>query len=206
MEPPAESQPLNPGMLLSAYAQGLFPMAESRESTDIQWFCSDPRGVLPLDAFHCPKSLAGTIRAGRFEIRRDTAFEQVMRACAASRPSDPETWINETIVDAYTQLHGVGHAHSVEAWFEDRLVGGLYGVTLGGAFFGESMFSRSDAGGRDASKVCLVHLVEHLRDRGFVLLDAQVNSPHLEQFGVIDVPMDRYMAMLADALQVEAAW
>jgi leucyl/phenylalanyl-tRNA--protein transferase len=206
MHLPADSQPLSPQILLAAYAQGLFPMAESRESTGIRWYCSDPRGVLPLEGFHCPKSLAATIRAGRFEIRLDTAFEQVVDACAASRPSDSETWINREIIEAYVQLHQIGHAHCVEAWRDGCLVGGLYGVTLGGGFFGESMFSRSDAGGRDASKVCLVHLVEHLRARGFVLLDAQVNSSHLEQFGVVDVDLEQYMALLTDAIEVDVAW
>ncbi|MDX1564019.1 MAG: leucyl/phenylalanyl-tRNA--protein transferase [Phycisphaeraceae bacterium] len=199
-------QELTPPMLLAAYGQGLFPMADSRHGNEVRWYCSDPRAVLPLERFHCPRSLRQRVRSGRFEIRMDSAFEQVVRHCSEPRPGHPETWINETIVRAYRRLHAVGHAHSVESWRDGRLVGGLYGVTLGGAFFGESMFSLPESGGTDASKVALVHLVEHLRKKGFVLLDAQINSPHLKQFGVIDLPLDRYLEKLSEALVVEAAW
>ena len=191
---------------MGAYAQGLFPMADTRDGDVVGWYQSDPRGVLPLEAFHCPDSLGQTVRSGRFEIRKDTAFEAVIQACSEPRPDHSETWINQKIQDGYAQLHAVGHAHSIEAWRDEALVGGLYGVTLGGGFFGESMFSRPEEGGRDASKVCLVHLIEHLNERGFVLLDAQVNSPHLEQFGVIDVSHNDYMKLLAEALTVEATW
>ena len=130
----------------------------------------------------------------------------MVRACSQPRPDHPETWINEAIIHGYTELNRLNHAHSVEAWREGKMVGGLYGVTLGGGFFGESMFSRPDEGGTDASKACLVKLVERLRAGGFVLLDAQVNSPHLEQFGVIDMPNEQYLPLLAEALVVEAAW
>lgn len=151
--------PLTPRMLLSAYAQGYFPMGDP-ESGEIHWYSPDPRGHLPLDSFHVPDSLRKRVRSGVFEIRLDTEFEEVMRQCARPRRGQPETWINEEIIRAYVDAHRRGFAHSVEAWRQGRLVGGLYGMSIHAAFFGESMFSRPDLGGTDASKVCLVALVD----------------------------------------------
>ncbi|WP_223478626.1 leucyl/phenylalanyl-tRNA--protein transferase [Oricola indica] len=191
---------LTPQILLRAYAAGIFPMADDADDPEIFWVQPEMRGVLPLDAFHIPKSLAKKVRQAPFDIRINTAFRQVIGACAETTTDRERTWINRTIRDLYCQLHGMGHAHSVEAWDDDQLVGGLYGVTLGRAFFGESMFSRKT----DASKICLVHLVERLRERGFVLLDTQFTTEHLKRFGAIDVPHDEYEDMLADALAGEA--
>ncbi|TDH39157.1 leucyl/phenylalanyl-tRNA--protein transferase [Pseudohoeflea suaedae] len=188
---------LTPDILLRAYAAGLFPMAESAEDPDIFWVEPEIRGVIPLDAFHVSKRLKRTIRHAPYDIRFNTAFEAVMRGCAASGPGRRSTWINETIFMLYTSLHRLGHAHSVEAWRGDELVGGLYGVSLRAAFFGESMFSRAT----DSSKICLVHLVERLNQRGFRLLDTQFTTEHLKTFGAIDVPRDDYEVLLADALE-----
>lgn len=191
---------LTPQILLRAYAAGIFPMADDADDPEIFWVQPEMRGVLPLNAFHIPKSLAKKVRQAPFDIRINTAFRQVIGACAETTTDRERTWINRTIRDLYCQLHGMGHAHSVEAWDDDQLVGGLYGVTLGRAFFGESMFSRKT----DASKICLVHLVERLQERGFVLLDTQFTTEHLKRFGAIDVPHDDYEDMLADALAGEA--
>ncbi len=188
---------LTPDLLLQAYEMGVFPMAEP-ENGAIYWYRPERRGVLPLDAFHVPKNLRKTVRRGRFEVTADQAFEAVMRACA-NRDS---TWISEEIIAAYTDLHEWGFAHSVECWQGEELVGGLYGVALKGAFFGESMFHRVT----DASKVALVHLVERLRAGGFVLLDTQYTTPHLEQFGVVEIPRTAYERRLEQALRVEARW
>lgn len=179
-------------MLLRAYSIGLFPMAEAADDPELFWVEPDLRGIIPLNDFHVSKSLAKAIRKKPFDIRFDTAFTAVMAGCAAEVPDRPNTWINETIRKLYTELHEIGHAHSVEAWEGDELVGGLYGVSLGAAFFGESMFSRRT----NASKICLVHLVERLRDNGFVLLDTQFTTEHLKTFGAIDVPKDAYAKML----------
>lgn len=187
---------VTPDLLLRAYSIGLFPMADSADDPEIFWVEPEIRGIIPLDDFHISKSLAKTIRRAPFEIRRNTAFAAVMDGCAAPAPDRPTTWINGRIRALYTELHALGHAHSVEAWEGDELVGGLYGVSLGAAFFGESMFSRRT----DASKICLVHLVEHLRAQGFVLLDTQFTTDHLKTFGAIDVPKARYAAMLAKAV------
>ena len=194
--------PIPGDLLLTAYAAGWFPMAV--EGGEIRWFSPDPRGVLPLDEFHVPSRLARVRRSGRFELRFDTAFEDVIRACAEAERDgdDPGTWISEEIVASYVALHDAGVAHSVEAWRGDRLVGGLYGVALRGAFFGESMFHRET----DASKVALIGLVERLRARRFVLLDTQWVTPHLEQFGAIEIPRDEYMARLHAAQEVEASF
>jgi len=181
---------LTPELLISAYVQGIFPMGiEGR----IGWFSPDPRGILPLDGFHVSKSLAQSVRSNRFEIRIDSAFETVVRRCA-TRPDG--TWISESIINAYAELHHLGCAHSVEAWRSDRLVGGLYGVALGGAFFGESMFHTE----RDASKVALVALVERMRLRGYSLLDIQYATPHLERFGAIEIRRSDYLKRLELAL------
>ena len=170
---------LTPDLLLTAYSQGVFPMAERRDDPNLFWVSPETRGVLPLDDFHVPHRLARTVRSDRFEVRVDTAFADVMRACAAPAPGREESWINAEILAVYTALHERGHAHSVECWREGELVGGLYGVNLGSAFFGESMFMRE----RDASKVALVHLVARLIKGGFTLLDAQFLTDHLARFG-----------------------
>jgi leucyl/phenylalanyl-tRNA--protein transferase len=187
---------ITPDLLLRAYSIGLFPMADSADDPELFWVEPELRGIIPLDYFHISKSLAKTIRRAPFDIRYDTAFEQVMEGCAAPAPDRPTTWINAKIRSLYATLHSMGHAHCVEAWEEDELIGGLYGVSLGSAFFGESMFSRRT----DASKICLVHLVERLRKRGFVLLDTQFTTEHLKNFGAIDVPKARYEKMLARAV------
>ena len=187
---------ITPELLLRAYAAGVFPMAESAESTEIFWVDPRRRGVLPLDAFHLPRSLARRLRRGDYEIRIDENFEAVVAGCAAR----PETWINGTIRRLYAGLHRLGHAHSVEVWIDGGLAGGLYGVRLGAAFFGESMFSRV----RDASKIALAHLVARLRAGGFMLLDVQFTTPHLERFGARAVPRAVYHEMLDLALSREA--
>lgn len=198
---------LTPELLLRAYALGIFPMAESRDDPEVHWIDPELRGVLPLEQLHLPRRLKRLIRRGRYRITCNRHFPGVIRACAERHESRPETWINETIEQLYGELHRMGFAHSVEAWLDDpqggppRLVGGLYGVSLGSAFFGESMFSRE----RDASKVALAHLVFLLRKGGFQLLDTQFTTPHLRQFGAIDVPRDHYKALLSRALMTSAA-
>ena len=193
---------LTPEILLRAYAEGLFPMAERRGDPTLYWVSPEKRGIIPLDTFHVPHRLARTVRSGRFTVTADQAFTEVMRACAAPAPGREETWINSEILRLYTALHAGGHAHSIECWEAGMLVGGLYGVRLGAAFFGESMFSRQ----RDASKVALVHLVEGLRTGGFVLLDTQFITAHLARFGAIEIPREHYLLKLADALNREAIW
>ncbi|MGB3387524.1 MAG: leucyl/phenylalanyl-tRNA--protein transferase [Pseudaminobacter sp.] len=199
--PYAPGYRIPPDLLLKAYASGVFPMAESATDMEVFWVRPETRGIIPLDAFHVPKSLRKTIRQNHFDIRFDTDFAGVIEGCAEIRDQRQTTWINTPIREAYIQLHGRGHCHSVEAWREGRLVGGLYGVTLGRVFFGESMFSRE----KDASKVCLVHLVERLNERGFVLLDTQFTTEHLKRFGAIDVRRVKYEKMLEEALEGQAA-
>ena len=184
-------------LLLSAYASGWFPMAV--DGGEIRWFSPDPRGIIPLDTFHTPRRLARVIRKGVFRIEIDRAFESVMRACAEAErdADDPGTWISDEIVRSYCALHEHGVAHSVETWQGDRLVGGLYGVALGGAFFGESMFHRET----DASNVALAALVERLRSRGYTLLDTQWVTEHLEQFGAIELSRSRYLRLLDASLR-----
>ncbi|KQV82719.1 leucyl/phenylalanyl-tRNA--protein transferase [Rhizobium sp. Root1220] len=191
-----KSPGITPEILLRAYSIGLFPMAESADDPEIFWVEPDLRGVLPLDDFHISKSLAKTIRRKPFDIRFNYDFSSVIAACAAETGDRPSTWINQTIRSLYSTLHRMGHAHSVEAWDGDELVGGLYGVSLGSAFFGESMFSRRT----DASKICLVHLVERLQAKGFKLLDTQFTTEHLKTFGAIDVPKDEYTHILQAAM------
>jgi leucyl/phenylalanyl-tRNA--protein transferase len=193
---------LTPEILLRAYAEGLFPMAERRGDSTLYWVSPEKRGIIPLDRFHMPHRLARTVRNGSFTVTADRAFGEVMQACAAPGPGRPESWINDEIVRLYTALHAGGHGHSIECWQDGELAGGLYGVRLGAAFFGESMFSRR----RDASKVALVHLVEGLRRGGFVLLDTQFITAHLAQFGAIEIPRAQYLMKLADALNHEAHW
>lgn len=188
-------------LLLRAYASGMFPMAEDAESDELFWVEPEWRGVLPLDDFHVPRSLARTIRRGRFDVRYDTDFDAVIEGCASGSGERSKTWINGPIRRIYRELFDLGHCHTVETRREGRLVGGLYGVTLGRAFFGESMFSRET----DASKVALVHLVEHLRERGFELLDTQFKTDHLERFGVVSIHCDDYDRLLEKALTGEPA-
>ncbi|HXR95853.1 MAG TPA: leucyl/phenylalanyl-tRNA--protein transferase [Rhizomicrobium sp.] len=193
---------LTPELLLSAYAQGLFPMAERRDDPTLYWVSPEKRGIIPLDGLHVPKRLARTVRSNRYRITSDHAFVRVMRACAEPAPGREQTWINDEILRLYTALHAGGHAHSVECWDGDSLAGGLYGVSLGAAFFGESMFSHL----RDASKVALVALVEILRGGGYMLLDAQFLTQHLAQFGAYEIPREEYLVRLHAAISREAIW
>ena len=195
-------RPLSPELLIYGYTRGVFPMADPDEDGAIYWYAPDPRGLLPLDAFHVPKSLAKLVRQERFEVATDRDFEGVMRACAAAAPGRESTWISEEVVAAYVALHRRGAAHSVECWQGGELAGGLYGVALGGAFFGESMFHRV----RDASKVALVHLVQQLRRGGFTLLDVQFVTPHLARFGAVEIDRATYERRLAAALRVSGVW
>lgn len=190
---------ITPEILLRAYAAGMFPMAESADDPEVFWVQPRIRGIIPLDRFHISKSLAKKIRQKPFDIRTNTAFDRVMELCAEATPGRPTTWINPLILSLYRELHRMGYTHSVEAWEGDELVGGLYGVSLGSAFFGESMFSRRT----DASKICLVHLVERLRQRGFTLLDTQFTTDHLKTFGAIDIPRKEYEKLLEKAMRSE---
>lgn len=186
--------------LVDCYARGVFPMADSRDDERIYLIDPERRGIIPLGGFHVPSRLARTVRGDPFQVRVDTAFEAVVEACAAARPGRMDTWINHPIQALYTELYRRGQAHSVECWREGELVGGLYGVALAGAFFGESMFSTA----RDASKVALVHLVGRLIVGRYRLLDAQFMTDHLAQFGAQDVPRAHYHKRLAQALAQEA--
>ena len=187
---------IDPDFLLQAYRMGIFPMA--MEDGEIGWFSRDPRGIIPLDTFYLPHGLKRVLKKNPFEIRIDADFEGVMRGCAERK----ETWIDHTVITSYCELFRRGCAHSVEAWLDGELVGGLYGVAIGGAFFGESMFHRVT----DASKVALFHLVERMRERGFLLLDTQWTTPHLVKFGAKEIPKEQYMRMLHDALRVKASF
>ncbi len=187
---------LDPQLVLGAYAVGVFPMADARDADSVYWVEPRRRAVLPLDGFHLSKSLRRTIAADRFRVTADRAFPAIIDLCAESVGDRPETWINATIEQAFLELHRRGHAHSVECWDGDQLVGGLYGLALGRAFFGESMVSRAT----DASKVALAWLVARLRAGGFTLLDCQFQTPHLSSLGAIEMPRSDYMALLAVAL------
>lgn len=189
-------------LLVSAYASGWFPMGGA--DGGIRWFSPDPRAIIPLDAFHVSRRLARVIRSGAFRIEIDRDFESVIRACAHAKrgPEDAGTWIDREILDSYGALHRAGVAHSVEAWQGDRLAGGLYGVALGGVFFGESMFHHVT----DASKVALAALVARMRARGFLLLDTQWTTEHLEQFGAIEIPRRHYLKLLGDALRQDCSF
>jgi leucyl/phenylalanyl-tRNA--protein transferase len=191
---------LTADLLLRAYRLGLFPMAESRNSRALHWLDPEARGVLPLDGFHLPRSLLKTLRSGRFRVSANEDFIGTIQACAAARTNRPETWINQEIERLFIDLHQLGFAHSVESWDGDVLVGGLYGASLGGAFFGESMFSTET----DASKVALVHLVARLRLGGFTLLDTQFITPHLARFGTIEISRAQYHVLLADSVDLPA--
>ena len=190
---------LTPELLLRAYAGGLFPMAETRDDPTLFWVSPERRGIIPLDGFHVPHRLARTVRSDRYAVTFDRCFADVMSACGATRE---QTWINDEIFRLYTAHHAEGRAHSVECWDGDALVGGLYGVSLGGAFFGESMFSTA----RDASKVALVHLIAQLKRGGYVLLDTQFLTSHLAQFGAHEIPRNAYLARLEQALDIQAYW
>ena len=187
-------------LLVSAYSSGWFPMAI--DTGEIRWYSPDPRGIIPLGGFHVPARLGRVIRSNRFRIEVDRQFEAVLRACALTdrHDDDPGTWISPEIHASYVELHRLGIAHSVEAWENDQLVGGLYGVAIGGAFFGESMFHHA----ANASKVALAALVERMRARGFRLLDIQWVTPHLQQFGAIEIPRRKYLELLEDALSANA--
>jgi leucyl/phenylalanyl-tRNA--protein transferase len=191
---------LTADLLLNAYAVGIFPMAEHRDDPELFWVDPDQRGVLPLDAFHTSRSLRRVVRRGVFDVRVDSDFGAVVRACAEPTPNRPESWINTEIERLYGELHQRGHGHSVECWREDKLVGGLYGVSLGGAFFGESMFSREE----NASKVALVHLIARLNVGGFRLLDTQFVTEHLQRFGATEIPRQEYRRLLGEALKLPA--
>jgi leucyl/phenylalanyl-tRNA---protein transferase len=187
---------LEPALLINAYAQGIFPMADAWGR--IRWYAPDPRAILEHDNLSVSRSLRATIRKGIYEIRIDTAFEEVMRHCA----NRTETWINAEFIKTYTYLHLAGVTHSVEAWQDGRMVGGLYGVALGAAFMGESMFSHAT----DASKVCLVALVEHLKTRGYLLHDTQFTTPHLQTLGVTEISRATYEKRLKEALRKRCTW
>ena len=197
-----EGDVVTPSLLLRAYACGIFPMADSADDPALYWVEPRLRGIIPLDAFHLPRRLARTVRSDIYEIRIDTAFEDVIAGCAAARPGRRATWINDTIRTLYGELFRLGHVHTVEAWRERELVGGLYGLQLGAAFFGESMFSIA----RDASKVALVHLVARLKAGGFTLLDTQFLTEHLAQFGGVEVARDDYVSLLQSALRRDASF
>jgi leucyl/phenylalanyl-tRNA--protein transferase len=193
---------ITPEVLLKAYSCGIFPMAESADDPALYWIEPQARGLLPLDGVHVPKRLVRTIRSGRFDVRIDTDFEGVINGCAASRPGRRSTWINQRIRQLYGALFDQSHCHTVEAWHEGRLVGGLYGVALGGAFFGESMFSTET----DASKVALVYLVARLIHGGFTLLDTQFVTDHLRQFGTIELDKATFHRQLERALRRRASF
>lgn len=193
---------VTPELLLRAYRVGLFPMAETRHGQRLYWLDPELRGVLPLDGFHLSRRLMRTVLSGPYQVTSNQSFAEVVAGCAAAAPGREDTWINADIERLFSDLHRLGHAHSVECRQDGALVGGLYGVSLGGVFFGESMFSLA----RDASKVALVHLVARMRLGGYTLLDTQFVTNHLAQFGADEIPRDRYKALLAAAVQVAARW
>ncbi len=194
--------PLTPSQLLRAYALGVFPMARHRDDPRLHWIDPAERGILPFENFHIPHSLKKTIRRGQLTVTCDTAFQEIIEGCAAPASDRPETWINTEIVHLFVELHRLGLAHSVETWKDGELIGGLYGLSLGGAFFGESMFSRAP----DASKVALVHLVARMMIGGYSLLDTQFVTRHLSRFGAVEVPRWKYLRLLSDALQRRATF
>ncbi len=190
---------ITPELLLNAYCNGVFPMGRSHDDPELVWLCPDPRAIFPLDGFHISRSLRKTLRSGKFTVTVDTVFRTVMECCASPQPEREDrddTWITPQILDLYTALHDMGNAHSVECWHDGQLVGGLYGVHLGGAFFGESMFSFMT----DASKVALMHLGARLRAGNFFLLDTQFITNHLESLGAIEIPRNQYFRHLEKAL------
>jgi leucyl/phenylalanyl-tRNA--protein transferase len=198
MQDDVSAETITPGQLLAAYAAGYFPMADSRGAENLYWYHPVRRGVLPLDAFHVPRSLKKFLRSHPYTVQTDTAFRKVMEHCADIRTEKRrDSWINDTIIELYCTLHAQGHAHSVECWQDGALVGGLYGVSLGGAFFGESMFSLA----ANASKVALVSLVGRLLNAGYTLLDTQYVNDHLLQFGIEEIPRADYLLLLEKSLK-----
>lgn len=191
---------ITPDVILRAYMLGVFPMAETKESKEVFWVDPESRGILPFDGFHIPKRLARTVRREKFEIRIDKDFRQVVENCRAARTDRQNSWINQEILELYCELAERGHAHSVEAWLDGELVGGLYGVSIGAAFFGESMFTFAT----DASKVALVYLVARLKHGGYAMLDTQFTTEHLAQFGAVEIPRGRYHSRLQEALEQPA--
>ncbi len=196
------SSPLTADQILRAYALGVFPMARQHDDPKLYWVDPEKRGILPLADFHLPRSLKKVLKRDSFELKVDTAFDQVLQLCAESTARRPETWINAEIVRLFTDLHHAGLAHSVESWQDGKLVGGLYGLSLGSAFFGESMFSRAT----DASKVALAYLVALMKKGGYTLLDTQFVTDHLAQFGAVEIPRRDYLRMLAQALDRPAGF
>lgn len=189
---------LTPDILIMAYESGYFPMAESRESDELFWFNPDPRAIIPLDNWHLSRSLKKSIRRRPYRITVNQAFAHTMQKCAAPRSEDRDSWINEDIIGIYCELHELGYAHSIECWQDSTLVGGLYGVSRGGAFFGESMFSTA----RDASKIAYATLLEIILQAGYALLDTQFVNDHLLQFGVTNIPKEEYLQRLSNALTI----
>jgi len=194
----SEIENITPQILLNAYANGIFPMSDGRDDPDIFWVDPEWRGIIPLDAVKLSKRLRRTIKQDKFDVRIDTAFQKVVEECAKTSRNRENTWISEAIEKLYVELHTLGFAHSVECWQNDKLVGGLYGVSLRGAFFGESMFTRET----DASKVALMHLIARLKVGGFHLLDTQFMTEHLSQFGALEISRESYHQHLEDAMQV----
>lgn len=197
-----EQQYLNPELVLSAYMRGLFPMADTADSREIYWYDPDMRGQLSISHLHVPRRLRKTVRQNPYDIGFNYDFSGVINGCAKAGPGRQETWINAGIREAFKALHRAGAAHSVEAWYKGKLVGGIYGLAIGGAFFGESMYSDKT----DASKICLVHLCAHLKKQGFVLLDTQFINQHLKQFGVYELPRDEYLERLNKALKMDVSF
>mgnify|MGYP003920047065 CR=1 FL=1 len=195
------SQTLSVDLLIYGYSTGIFPMADS-ETGEIQWYLPKMRAIIPLDGFHVPRSLRQVIKKNLFEIRINENFEAVMRGCATDRGDQRGTWISEEMIEAYCELHKMGYAHSVESYQDGKLVGGLYGVSIGGAFFGESMFYRVS----NASKVALYYLVERLKARQFTLLDSQFINDNVARFGAIEIPHHQYLHMLKDALKTRTSF
>ncbi len=201
LEEQAEEQPLKWVDLLNAYAQGIFPMADP-DDQQLYWYSPDPRAIIPIDSPHFSKSLKRFARKKTFEIRFDSAFLEVMRCCALPRKDESESWINDEIIALYHQLFLNGYAHCIEAWHDGELVGGLYGVSIGSGFFAESMFSKVS----NASKVCLYHLLGHLRRLGYTLFDVQFQNPHIKQFGVTEIARERYWELLGVAVDAPDKW
>jgi leucyl/phenylalanyl-tRNA---protein transferase len=195
--PSSQIKIIDPQFLCTAYCNGYFPMADSKTG-EINWYSPDPRAIFDLNEFHIPRSLHLTLKRKEYQIHINKQFEEVMRACAERE----ETWITETIIQSYVQLHQLGIAHSVETWKDGKLIGGLYGVAIRGAFFGESMFSRM----KDGSKIALVSLVQRMKERGFTLLDTQYITPHLERFGARELPRDEYLKRLAESLNITCSF
>lgn len=193
---------ITPELLLQAYAIGVFPMAQSQDAEELYWFDPDPRTIIPLDDFHISRRLERTLRQKKFKVTFDQAFTEVMKKCAEPAPDREETWINDSIIKLYTQLHNYGYAHSVETWQNDKLVGGVYGVSIGGLFAGESMFSRVT----DASKVALASILKHLKKQNYTLFDVQYTTEHLKRFGAVEIPSEDYKRRLSNAIEQDCSF